>query len=242
MIPNAIKWIIMTHKLKRIVNSKWLTISFSIIVLIVIFVCGLIYFLSRVNQVREMQNTEFTAISKLKIDQLIQWQKERNCDALAISRSPFLTSAVERLLVEKKNIRLEEVISKHITVVEKELGYEQIYLLTIKGEPLLSEVVKRDHFDSTTYKKIAEAIASQTITWTNLYYSNDDNKVNYDIIAPIINEKNRAIAVLVFHIEPEDYLYPLVQSFPTPSKTAETILVRKENDSVVFLNELLISA
>jgi len=232
----------MTHKLKRIVNSKWLTISFSIIVLIVIFVCGLIYFLSRVNQVREMQNTEFTAISKLKIDQLIQWQKERNCDALAISRSPFLTSAVERLLVEKKNIRLEEVISKHITVVEKELGYEQIYLLTIKGEPLLSEVVKRDHFDSTTYKKIAEAIASQTITWTNLYYSNDDNKVNYDIIAPIINEKNRAIAVLVFHIEPEDYLYPLVQSFPTPSKTAETILVRKENDSVVFLNELLISA
>jgi PAS domain S-box-containing protein len=33
-------------------------------------------------------------------------------------------------------------------------------------------------------------------------------------------------------------LYPLIQNWPTPSKTAETLLVRKAEDSVLFLNRL----
>ncbi|HLZ20246.1 MAG TPA: PAS domain S-box protein, partial [Smithellaceae bacterium] len=34
------------------------------------------------------------------------------------------------------------------------------------------------------------------------------------------------------------YLYPMLNRWPTPSKTAETLLVRREGDEVVFLNEL----
>jgi len=32
--------------------------------------------------------------------------------------------------------------------------------------------------------------------------------------------------------------FPLIQSWPTPSKSSETLLIRKEGDSVIFLNEL----
>ena len=39
-------------------------------------------------------------------------------------------------------------------------------------------------------------------------------------------------------IDPREFLYPLIQSWPTPSATAETLLVGREGDSVVFLNEL----
>jgi len=228
----------MAPKLNIDLTSRRGIALLATIVSIVISAIGFFYFRNQVNQVREKQNIEFAAISKLKTDQIIQWQKERNGDALAISHSPLLISAVERLFDNKNNNGLNETISKHIAVIEKELGYEHIYLLTIKGEPLLSEVVKRVHFDPITYKTIDEAVASQTITWTNLYYSSKENQVNYDIIAPIVNEKNRTIAVLVFHIEPEDYLYPLIQSYPFPSRSSESLLVRKENDSVVFLNEL----
>mgnify|MGYP002638941143 FL=1 len=224
--------------LKKVINSKWLIISFAIIVPIVIIVIGFIYFRSQVDLVRERKNTEFAAISKLKIDQLVQWQKERNGDVMSVSRSPLLTSAVERFLVNKNNNKLKETISKHLSIPQKEFGYEDIHLTTIKGEIIVSAGLQTDHFDSTTYKKIVEAVTSQSITWTNLYYSNDDNKLNFDIIAPIVNEKDTTIAVLVFRIDPNEYLYPLIQSLPTPSRTSETVLVRKEGDSVVVLNEL----
>ena len=35
-----------------------------------------------------------------------------------------------------------------------------------------------------------------------------------------------------------NFLYPLIQSWPTPSKTAETLLVEKDGDAVLFLNDL----
>ncbi|MBZ0157261.1 MAG: hypothetical protein K8I29_13750, partial [Alphaproteobacteria bacterium] len=44
--------------------------------------------------------------------------------------------------------------------------------------------------------------------------------------------------VLFLRINPYDFLYPFIQSWPTPSPTAETLLVRSGGDKVVFLNEL----
>ena len=36
-------------------------------------------------------------------------------------------------------------------------------------------------------------------------------------------------AVMVFQVEPSDYLMPLIQEWPTPRKSAETVIVRKDN-------------
>lgn len=44
--------------------------------------------------------------------------------------------------------------------------------------------------------------------------------------------------LLVLEIDPDDYLFPLLQRWPTPSVTAETLLVRRDGDDVLFLNEL----
>ena len=33
-------------------------------------------------------------------------------------------------------------------------------------------------------------------------------------------------------------LHPLIQTWPVPSKTAESLLIRQEGDKVVYLNEL----
>ncbi len=46
------------------------------------------------------------------------------------------------------------------------------------------------------------------------------------------------VAIVVFEVNPERFLFPLLQSWPTASLTAETLLVRREGDQVVFLNEL----
>jgi len=229
---------VVAQKLKIYISGRWWFILLTIIITVVIVVIGLIYFHSQVDLVRERQNIEFNTIAKLKINQLVQWQNERRSDVVAISRSPLLTGAVERLLVDKNNTELKEAISKQISLFQKEFGYEDILLTTCKGELLLSAGLKPDHFDMITSEKIAEAVVSQKIAWTDLYYCNEGDKIHDDIIAPIVNENDMTIAILVFRIDPNNYLYPLIQSWPTPSKTSETILVRKGNDSVVFLNEL----
>jgi PAS domain S-box-containing protein len=39
-------------------------------------------------------------------------------------------------------------------------------------------------------------------------------------------------------IDPEQYLYPFVNNWPVPNETAETLLIHREHDRVVFLNRL----
>ena len=46
------------------------------------------------------------------------------------------------------------------------------------------------------------------------------------------------IAVLALRIDPEKYLYPFINQWPTPSKTAETLLVRRQGNEALFLNDL----
>ncbi|MBL7127595.1 MAG: PAS domain S-box protein [Ignavibacteria bacterium] len=43
---------------------------------------------------------------------------------------------------------------------------------------------------------------------------------------------------MVFIVDPNEYIFPLIQSWPTPSETAETLILRKDGDSVLFINEL----
>src|SRR3546814_9997205 len=47
-----------------------------------------------------------------------------------------------------------------------------------------------------------------------------------------------ADGVLLLRLNPVQYLYPMVQTWPTTSASAETLLVRRDGDSVLFLNEL----
>ena len=48
----------------------------------------------------------------------------------------------------------------------------------------------------------------------------------------------RPLGVLMLRIDPSVYLYPFIQRWPTPSETAETLLIRREGNEAVFLNEL----
>ncbi len=43
---------------------------------------------------------------------------------------------------------------------------------------------------------------------------------------------------LILRIDPAKVLYPLLQTWPTPSRSAESLIVRKEGDEIVYLNEL----
>ena len=73
------------------------------------------------------------------------------------------------------------------------------------------------------------------------FYRNEINrKIFLAVLIPILDEQEggRPLGVLVLRIDPEKYLYPLINHWPTPSRTAETVLVRRDGNDVLFLNEL----
>jgi signal transduction histidine kinase len=49
---------------------------------------------------------------------------------------------------------------------------------------------------------------------------------------------NSPLGYILMEIDPEVSVYPLIESWPTPSRTAETYIVRREGNDVVYLNDL----
>jgi PAS domain S-box-containing protein len=55
---------------------------------------------------------------------------------------------------------------------------------------------------------------------------------------PDYKDSGKLIGRLFLRIDPERYLYPFIEEWPSQSVTAETLLARQDGDSVVFLNNL----
>jgi PAS domain S-box-containing protein len=84
-------------------------------------------------------------------------------------------------------------------------------------------------------------IEQREVVLTDLHKANLARFVHLDLIVPLIDHSrndNPVIGLLALRIDPQQILYPLLQSWPTSSKSAETLLLRKDGDEIVYLNEL----
>jgi PAS domain S-box-containing protein len=181
---------------------------------------------------------ELESISKLKISQILLWKDERLGDADVISKIPFIKSSIVQLTEQTRNFKIRKNLRSLIESLVKHYNCNNIIITSIKGELLFS-------FDSTlkniyqfTSAHINEAVNKDSIIFSELYKTTFNKKINLDITTPIHDEHGKIIALIILQINPNNYLFPLIQTWPTLSKTGETLIIRKDNDSVLFVNEL----
>ncbi|MDP3359374.1 MAG: PAS domain S-box protein [Lutibacter sp.] len=204
----------------------------------VLVVGGYFYYKYSAKAIQAEKENGLKAIAGLKIDQLVQWHNERTNNAEALSFSQLFTNGVEKWLQDKSNKENEQIIAEALSLSQKEHEYENVSVFSTSGDLLLSVGSKLEKIDDTTSKMVVKAAKTDKIYYSDFYYCKVHNEIHYDIVAPIKNEKNIIIAILVFRIDPTQYIYPLIQSWPTPSKSAETLLFKKDGDSVLYLNDL----
>jgi PAS domain S-box-containing protein len=88
---------------------------------------------------------------------------------------------------------------------------------------------------------LGDIIRNRNIILTDLHVANLVSFVHLDLVIPLIDRSRNdttVLGLLALRVDPREILYPLLQSWPTPSKSAETLLFRKEGDEIVYLNEL----
>jgi two-component system, cell cycle sensor histidine kinase and response regulator CckA len=178
------------------------------------------------------------AIADQKVSQITQWQKEKISDIRVISRSPFFAQATENWCAHPANGSLKRQLHKRLQLLKVEYEMGDVCIAAPDGRLLMSldsTILELDPFATSLIKN---SVQNPDVTLSDLYSSPSDEKIHYDLIAPIRDENNKTFALLLFRIDPYEYLYPLIQSWPTPSKTSETVILRRDGDSVVFLNDL----
>ena len=228
----------MQSKKKLALTSKKHIIALLAILSLVIVAAGYFYYKSEESSIRQQKYNELKTIADLKESQIEQWLKERNSDVKVVIQSPFFRNGIYNWLQDTSNVQLKDNIIEELQSVRKELGYENIFIVSTNGHQLLSAKAGLEELDPLTKQKIIGASIKKEIVFTDFYFCQKENKIQYDIIAPIIYNGNKTNAIMLFRLDPNDYLFSVIEIWPTHSKSAEIVLIRAEKDSVLFLNEL----
>ena len=183
---------------------------------------------------------DLSVIADLKIDEIIKWRKERLGDANLVFRNPFIVPAIHQWL-KHGSPDLKEKIVVFMKALEDQTQYRRIILLDEKGDIRLTVPADEISLGSDAKSLASEALLSKQIIFSDLYISKLSDTVRLTLVVPLlVTERNKTVPVgtLLLRVDPYQFLYPLIQSWPTPSDSAETLLIRRDGDEVVFLNEL----
>jgi len=195
------------------------------------------YYQSETERIRQEKYREIAAIGELKAGQIEQWRRERLSEISMSSKAPFFGQGLRQWLRDPNNTTLLATVQERLVSDQKERGYADVLLIDTKYRSVLSAESHPHPLSVATKKVIEQALTDRTPILSDLYRC-PTGTVHLDAVGPIVDAAGQPIAVLVMRSNAESLLYPLIQSWPTPSRTAETLLVRRDGEDVLFLNDL----
>ncbi|MCX8160384.1 MAG: PAS domain S-box protein [Candidatus Saccharicenans sp.] len=220
----------------RFPSKRTWIIIFAFLVLLFLSL-GLWYFNLEIRHIRRAEIDKLVSIADLKINTINQWRRERMSDALNLSESPLFSSALKKWMTEPGNLTLKQDLLDSLLLARKAYGYFDILVLDPEGRLLISLRPEVEPLPAQLKESLPTSLLKNEAVLTDLYQS-DSGEIFIDCIAPIIARDGSIPGLVVLRSNARDFLFPLIQSWPTPSKTAETLLVKREGDEVVYLNEL----
>ncbi len=218
--------------------KHWRMLAAVVGMIVLIVLGGALYYRSESASHFGLKQREIQTIAELKVAQISEWHKERIADARVISESPLFRQAMKEWVVTPPNRPTTEALRKQLLLPKLEYGYEDICIAAPDGKLLLTFDSSLHELDPATRALVQGSATSRDVIVTGPYYCPTHRKIHFDILAPVRDEKDRMMAVLMFRIDPSVYLYPLIRSWPVPSTTTEALLLRKDGDSALFLNDL----
>ena len=220
-------------------RSAWpLVLGFALLALLI----GLLAYWAWRQQAQSIQRQaerSVAAVGALKADQISSWLGERRSDAASISGNLLVSAAVADLLTGRQGGHAQADLSAVLTSYRRAYGYPQLVLSSPQGGVLLSSPGEARLPDGASKALVQKAVATGQVQSSDLY-QDGAGRARLDFAAPIPDPRGgaRPIAAIVLSVDPGRYLYPLIQSWPLPSSTGETLLVERRGDRVLFLNDL----
>ncbi len=218
--------------------------SYSLLLVFILLTLGIVtaghyYYRNIERHYRTEVERQLAAIAELKTGEIRQWRKERLSDASVFYKNAVFSLLAERYLNHPNDREAEKQLRAWMQRVRTAYQYDRLCLSDVGNRERISVPETRTPATTAHSRRASEVLRSGKIVFEDFYRGERDGKVYLNMLVPVFNKDNRnTIGILAMRIDPEKYLYPLISRWPTPSRTAETLIVRREGNEVVFLNEL----
>jgi PAS domain S-box-containing protein len=176
------------------------------------------------------------SLMEVKTNQVMAWRQERLGDAAVFSELLEIKHALQDNIIDnQENLNIQAIFR----LAKEMYGYDDILLVNRKGEIILHEGNNQAiKLEQPALDLLNEALKDKKILFSNIYYCQNHKQVHLDLVAPVIIRQGAAataVGGILFTIDPTKSFYPLVQFWPTPSLSAEALIVQRQGDQILFL-------
>ena len=206
---------------------------------------GFFYLKYQVNEFRRAAQQEISAVAELKVNQISRWYKERLSDAGYFLEAPDISETVQSFLSDSSLLRSKIHMMALLTSAQRSFHYTRILLFDQNQQMRLAVPEEKKWVSPRTKTFVTQTYHAGKILVSDLSYTQVGPKnIVLRIFVPVLPRSDdrkaeiKPVGVLMFEIDPYDFLFPFIQTWPSSSPTAETLLIRREGNEVVFLNEL----
>jgi PAS domain S-box-containing protein len=201
---------------------------------------GAVYYRNYKRNYRADVENQLNAVARLKVDELSLYRQERLADAAVFYKNAAFSALVRRYFEQPEDRETQGQLRTWLGHLQAAYQYDRVMLL----DPLysLKMIIPDKPERSTSFVSAgsSEILQAGKIAFEDFYWNEQNRRIYLKVLIPILDEARggQVIGILALRIDPETYLYPFIGRWPTPSRTAETLLIRRDGNDALYLNEL----
>ena len=224
-------------------NIPWFIVYLLSVLAVILGIASYLYYKRQISEYEAQTKEIVKSIAELKTGQITDWERDKLEEATNIMNNRFNFREID-LLIKRPDLK---EIRNSMNYLSRSLlessDYQSIHIIDLKENEVYAypenSAISNINFDTiNSFKQ-----KSPTPSITDLYIDNSDGKIYLNLLIPLLNFDSSdsllpSVGLLIIKLNPEIHLYPLIQFSNSIYKTSEIEIIKKENDSVLFLNDL----
>ncbi len=178
---------------------------------------------------------QLQAISSSKSQQLWDWHLERMSDAMGVQNNPDLNTHWNAWRHTGQELHRDH-LQQHLRSLLIGAHYARALILDANGVQLqhtdYQSPANDPHLQEAFLSLLSDRSPRRVGPWID-----PAGVLRLAFMAPVGLDGPHPAAV-VLHIDPSEALHPVLQTWPLPQRSAETLLLQRDGSDVLFLNAL----
>lgn len=203
-----------------------------------IVLAGVSWFRSQESRFRALVDREVSAVADLKTGEIVRWRSELIGNGAALQGNRVFPELARGRILGTSTRSEASLLEGWLESVQESHGYESVQLLGPDGKACVTVPRDLELSCAEAKRRLPEAMGSGTVSILDFHRDEPEGKVHLGVLVPLRQEESGAPAgVVVLRIDPGAFLFPFLARWPLPSRSAETLLVRRDGDDALFLSE-----
>lgn len=212
----------------------------SLCILLLLLVGGFVfvgtwYYRSQEQTLIDEHAVSLQSIAQLTTSQLLAWRKERLADARMNASGMVRHLALQWL--KNGQADLLDDIRQRLEFFRENEGYYNMVLTDLSGRIHLSLLPRVTQLEPEEKDLLNQVLAQKSAVLGDFFYCRNCDRFHISVAAPVFDGDKIAL-VLLLVADPDRDIYPLISSWPIPHGNGESLLLRRDGEDVLALNQL----